>query len=130
MVILFVWIIRVFLGPARSADRVFTRWFPTHFVTPRMVDLPSRHGGLFGDLGIAPVWVTRAALVACGDFATCPTDTPGGGTVGRRAAPGLGRPAPQPGARRATGGGSSDIRDARQGHYTRPPDRGDLTENR
>lgn len=65
VVILFIWFLDVFLGPAGSgADRVFTRWFPTHFVTLWMVDLPSRHGGRLGDLGIALVWVLGALLVA------------------------------------------------------------------
>lgn len=65
VVILFIWFIDVFLGPAGSgADRVFTRWFPTHFVTLWMVDLPSRHGGRLGDLGLALVWVFGAVMAA------------------------------------------------------------------
>lgn len=65
VVILFIWFLDVFLGPAGSgADRPFTRCFPTHFVTLWMVDLPSRHGGRLGDLGIALVWVAGSLLVA------------------------------------------------------------------
>ena len=64
VLILFVWILDVFLGPAMgSADRLATRWLPTHFVTLWMVDLPSRHGGRLSDLGWALVWTTAAVLV-------------------------------------------------------------------
>jgi hypothetical protein len=47
VVILLVWILDVFFGPAlTSPDRVqITRWMPTHFVTLWMVDLPLGHGG-------------------------------------------------------------------------------------
>ena len=65
VVILFIWIIDVFFGPAgSSADKVFTRWYPTHFVTLWMVDLPSRHGGRLGDLGIGLVWLVGAIVTA------------------------------------------------------------------
>jgi ABC-2 family transporter protein len=65
VLILFIWILDVFLGPAMgSADRVATRWLPTHFVSLWTVDLPSRHGGRPGDLGWALVWTVGAVLVA------------------------------------------------------------------
>jgi hypothetical protein len=65
VLILFVWIMDVFFGPAvGSPDRLATRWFPTHFVTLWMVDLPSRHGGRLGDLGWALVWTLGALAVA------------------------------------------------------------------
>ncbi|MFI7061739.1 ABC transporter permease [Kribbella sp. NPDC050124] len=65
VIILFVWILDVFFGPAvGSPDRLATRWFPTHFVTLWMVDLPSRHGGWPGDLGWALLWTASASLVA------------------------------------------------------------------
>ncbi|WP_258008826.1 ABC transporter permease, partial [Rhodococcus sp. ENV425] len=64
VLILFVWIVDVFFGPAiGSAERVATRGFPTHFVTLWMVDVPSRHGGKVGDLGWALVWMAGALLV-------------------------------------------------------------------
>ncbi|MEI8406519.1 MULTISPECIES: ABC transporter permease [unclassified Kribbella] len=65
VLILFVWIMDVFFGPAvGSPDRLATRWFPTHFVTLWMVDLPSRHGGRLGDLGWALAWTVGALAVA------------------------------------------------------------------
>jgi hypothetical protein len=65
VLILFVWIVDVFFGPAvGSPDRLATRWLPTHFVTLWMVDLPSRHGGRLGDLGWALLWTTGALAVA------------------------------------------------------------------
>ncbi|GAA3164252.1 hypothetical protein GCM10010531_15560 [Blastococcus jejuensis] len=64
VLILFIWILDVFFGPALgAADRVSTRWLPSHFVTLWMVDLPSRHGGRLGDLGWALAWTAGAVLV-------------------------------------------------------------------
>lgn len=66
VLILFVWIMDVFFGPAvGSPDRLATRWLPTHFVTLWMVDLPSRHGGRLGDLGWALAWTIGALVTAC-----------------------------------------------------------------
>ncbi|HKE52982.1 MAG TPA: ABC transporter permease [Actinomycetes bacterium] len=65
VVILFVWIVDVFFGPTLStADRVATRVLPTHFVSLWMMDLPSRHGGRLGDLGLALSWTLGAIVVA------------------------------------------------------------------
>lgn len=65
VVILLIWMIDVFFGPGGSGgDYVISRFFPTHFVTLWMVDLPSRHGGRLGDLGISLVWVVGAVVVA------------------------------------------------------------------
>jgi hypothetical protein len=65
VIVLFVWILDVFFGPAMgAADRPATRGLPTHFVTLWMVDLPSRHGGRLGDLGWALVWTITAVSVA------------------------------------------------------------------
>jgi len=65
IIVLFVWILDVFFGPAMgAADRPITRGFPTHFVTLWMVDLPSRHGGRVGDLGWAAVWTVTAIVAA------------------------------------------------------------------
>lgn len=65
VVILLIWMVDVFFGPGGSGgDYVISRFFPTHFVTLWMVDLPSHHGGRLGDLGISLVWVVGAVLVA------------------------------------------------------------------
>jgi hypothetical protein len=65
VLILFVWIIDVFFGPAIGAsDEPVTRGLPTHFVSLWMADLPLRHGGRLGDLGIALLWTVGAAAVA------------------------------------------------------------------
>lgn len=65
VVVLLIWILDVFLGPAMgSVARVATRWLPTHFVQLWMVDLPSRHGGRLGDLGWALAWTVSAVAVA------------------------------------------------------------------
>jgi hypothetical protein len=65
VVVLFVWILDVFFGPAMGAlDRIATRPLPTHFVTLWMVDLPSGHGGRPGDLGWALIWTATAIAAA------------------------------------------------------------------
>ena len=65
VIVLFVWILDVFFGPAMgAADRIATRGLPTHFVTLWMVDLPSRHSGRPGDLGWALAWTVVAMLGA------------------------------------------------------------------
>jgi len=74
-VVLFVWILDVFFGPALgAADRIATRGLPTHFVTLWMVDLPSGHGGRIGDLGCALAW-TVAAVTAAWTVAAARTRT-------------------------------------------------------
>lgn len=65
VVILFIWMVDVFFGPGGSGGTmVLARFFPTHFVTLWMVDLPSHHAGRPGDLGIALIWVVGAIMVA------------------------------------------------------------------
>ena len=61
VVVLFVWIVDVFFGPAMGAtDNVATRLLPTHYVTLWMIDLPSGHSGPVGDLGWALIWTVSA----------------------------------------------------------------------
>jgi hypothetical protein len=66
VLILFVWILDVFFGPAMgsAADKLVTRVLPTHYVTLWMTDLPLRHGGRIGDLGIAAGWTLGALALA------------------------------------------------------------------
>jgi hypothetical protein len=64
VIVLFIWILDVFFGPAMgSADRIPTRALPTHFVTLWMLDLPSSHTSQLDNLGWALAW-TLAAVVA------------------------------------------------------------------
>lgn len=70
VVILLIWMVDVFFGPGGSGgDKPVSRFFPTHFVTLWMVDLPSHHGGRLGDLGIAAGWVIGAGVVCAGVLA-------------------------------------------------------------
>jgi len=65
VLVMFVWILDVFFGPAiGTPDAAATRGLPTHFVTLWMADLPLRHGGRLGDLGVALVWTIAAAAAA------------------------------------------------------------------
>jgi hypothetical protein len=71
VVILFIWMVDVFFGPGGSGGTMLlSRFFPTHFVTLWMVDLPSHHAGRLGDLGIALVWVVGAIVVSGAVLAT------------------------------------------------------------
>ncbi|MBT8212483.1 MAG: ABC transporter permease [Acidimicrobiia bacterium] len=57
LIVVFVWMLDVFLGPAMAGgDVVITRLFPSHFVTLVMVDSASGHSGPIGDLGWALAW--------------------------------------------------------------------------
>ena len=65
VIVLFVWILDVFFGPAiGAADRVATRGLPTHFVTLWMVNLPSGHSSHLVDLGWALAWTLTAVLAS------------------------------------------------------------------
>ena len=65
LVVIFVWMFDVFLGPAMAGGDVWiTRFFPTHFVTLVMLDAASGHAGPVGDLGWAAAWAVSALLLA------------------------------------------------------------------
>lgn len=65
VIVLFIWIVDVFFGPAMgAADIVATRFLPTHYVTLWMINLPSGHSGPIGDLGWALVWTVSAVGAA------------------------------------------------------------------
>jgi hypothetical protein len=65
VIVLFVWILDVFFGPAiGAADRIATRGLPTHFVTLWMVGQPSGHSSHRADLGWALAWTLTAVLVS------------------------------------------------------------------
>ena len=65
VIVLFVWILDVFFGPAMGAvDRVATRGLPTHFVTLWMVGQPSDHSSHLVDLGWSLAWTLTAVLAS------------------------------------------------------------------
>lgn len=65
VLVMFIWILDVFFGPAiGNPDSAATRGLPTHFVTLWMADLPLRHGGRLGDLGVALTWTLAAVAAA------------------------------------------------------------------
>lgn len=89
VVILLIWILDVFFGPALSSpDQEINRWMPTHFVTLWMVELPSGHAGDLGDLGIGLAW-TGAALLGSSLLLARATRAGRGSRPSRR--PGWGR---------------------------------------
>ncbi|HEY0700397.1 MAG TPA: ABC transporter permease [Micromonospora sp.] len=86
VLVLFVWIVDVFFGPALgAADRPATRWLPTHYVSLWMIRLPSGHAGVLGDLGIAMLWTGCGVVVA---WAVAVARTRGVRRPGSRARPG------------------------------------------
>ncbi|MDQ2813098.1 MAG: ABC transporter permease [Actinomycetota bacterium] len=65
LLILFVWIIDVFLGPAfGTAGTAATRVLPTHYVTLWMTGLQPGHARMPASLGWALAWTTGAAAAA------------------------------------------------------------------
>jgi hypothetical protein len=64
VIVLFVWILDVFFGPALTGSTsVVLRFLPTHYVSLWTVDLPRGHGGP-GELSMALVWVALALAAA------------------------------------------------------------------
>jgi hypothetical protein len=65
LLILFVWIVDVFLGPAfGTAGKAATFVLPTHYVTLWMTGLRAGHAGVLGNLGWALLWTAGAAAAA------------------------------------------------------------------
>jgi len=65
VIVLFVWILDVFFGPAMgTVDRIATRGLPTHFVTLWMVDQASGHSSHLVDLGWSLAWTLTAVLAS------------------------------------------------------------------
>jgi hypothetical protein len=65
LIIIFVWIIDVFLGPAMGrTELLITRFFPSHFPTLVMLDATSTHAGSLGDLGASLAWSLGGLAVA------------------------------------------------------------------
>ncbi|HKZ28185.1 MAG TPA: ABC transporter permease [Acidimicrobiia bacterium] len=71
LVVIFVWMLDVFLGPAMAGGDVWlTRLFPSHYVTLVMLDAASGHSGPLGDLGWALIWAAGSVIVAALIFAS------------------------------------------------------------
>ncbi|MBT8192345.1 MAG: ABC transporter permease, partial [Acidimicrobiia bacterium] len=65
LIVVFVWMLDVFLGPAMAGgDVLITRLLPSHFVTLVMLDSASGHSGPIGDLGWALVWTVGGLTFA------------------------------------------------------------------
>jgi hypothetical protein len=64
VILLFIWIVDVFFGPALStADSLIARFLPTHFLSLWTIDQPSGHGGL-DELAASILWTAVAVVVA------------------------------------------------------------------
>jgi hypothetical protein len=66
VLILFIWILDVFFGPTlgAAAEKIGTRFLPTHFVALWMVDMPLAHGGRLGNAGVALAWTIGSVGLA------------------------------------------------------------------
>lgn len=65
VVVMFVWILDIFLGPVVVGNEAaITRLAPTHFASLVVADMPENHGGPFGDLGAALLWVFGGLVFA------------------------------------------------------------------
>jgi hypothetical protein len=88
VLLMLVWIVDVFLGPALSASTsTVTRLLPTHFVSLWTVDAPSGHGGP-AELTWAVLWIAAALAAA---FAVTARTATGGRRRPRSAIPGSAR---------------------------------------
>ena len=65
LLIIFVWMFDVFLGPAMGrAELLINRFFPSHFPTLVMLDAATTHAGPLGNLGASLAWTIGAVLIA------------------------------------------------------------------
>ncbi len=66
LLIIFVWLLDVFLGPAMTGgtDVTLVQGFPTHYVSLVMLDTPSGHSQPLGDVGFALLWTLGALTLA------------------------------------------------------------------
>jgi hypothetical protein len=62
LVVVFVWMFDVLLGPAMGGTARIIRIFPLHFPTLVVTDVASGHAGPLGDLGISALWAAGALL--------------------------------------------------------------------
>jgi hypothetical protein len=66
LLIVFIWMFDVFIGPAMGEVGTVGRAFPLHFPTLVITDAASGHAGPFGDLGISLAWAGGSLLMAVG----------------------------------------------------------------
>lgn len=65
LLIIFIWMFDVFLGPAMGrTEALTTRFFPSHFPTLVMLDAATTHAGPLNDLGASLAWTASAVVVA------------------------------------------------------------------
>jgi len=65
LVIIFVWMFDVFLGPTMGgSDVAVLRLLPTHFPTLVMINAHTGHAGPIGDLGASLLWTVGALTLA------------------------------------------------------------------
>lgn len=74
LVVVFVWMFDVFLGPAMGGTATVIRAFPLHYPTLVVTDVASGHAGPIGDVAIAALWAVAALGVAA--FALVSTTRP------------------------------------------------------
>lgn len=74
LVVVFVWMFDVFLGPAMGGTATVIRVFPLHYPTLVVTDVASGHAGPIGDVAIAALWAVAALGVAA--FALASTTRP------------------------------------------------------
>ncbi|WP_370327595.1 ABC transporter permease [Euzebya sp.] len=63
LLLVFIWLFDVFLGPAFGGGGALLRTFPLHFPTLVVTDVASGHGGPVGDLGLTAAWATGALAI-------------------------------------------------------------------
>jgi hypothetical protein len=66
LIVVFVWMFDVFLGPAMGRVGIIGRFFPLHFPTLVITDMASGHAGPAGDLGISLAWAGGSLVLAAG----------------------------------------------------------------
>jgi hypothetical protein len=62
LVVVFLWMFDVFLGPTMGGTSWIIRVFPLHFPTQVVTDVASGHAGPLGDIGISALWAAGALL--------------------------------------------------------------------
>ncbi len=79
LMVIFIWMVDVFLGPAMAGGDVWvTRFFPSHYVTLVALDSASGHAGPIGDVGWALLWTIGSVGLAVGVFGAGRGETEGG----------------------------------------------------